>query len=59
MLMLIRDFVWEDTGDVVEFMFSSTVQPRVVGKEAQGSQLPLRVSPVQGLDSSDVNSGKS
>ncbi|ESK84361.1 cytochrome p450 [Moniliophthora roreri MCA 2997] len=45
--MLIRNFEFWDTGAEIETKFSATMQPRVVGKEAEGAQLPLKVTLVE------------
>ncbi|KAK7043905.1 hypothetical protein VNI00_008071 [Paramarasmius palmivorus] len=45
--MLIRNFEFWDTGVEIETKFSATMQPRVVGKEEEGAQLPLRVTLVE------------
>jgi len=44
-----RTFVFHDTGDVIESKFSATLQPRVVGREKEGCQLPVRVTFVSDL----------
>ena len=41
---LIKNFVLEDTGETIISQFSSTLQPRVKGKEHLGVQLPVRIS---------------
>ncbi|KAG9107088.1 hypothetical protein FRC07_008698 [Ceratobasidium sp. 392] len=40
----IRHFEFHDTGAMIKFRFANTLQPYVVGEEAKGGQLPLRVS---------------
>lgn len=44
MFTFIKNFVLEDAGEIIVPMFSTTLQPRVKGKEAQGVQLPVRIS---------------
>jgi hypothetical protein len=41
---IIKSFVLTDSGETIVPMFSTTLQPRVKGKEAQGVQLPVRIS---------------
>ena len=41
---VVKSFVLEDSGETIVPVFSSTLQPRVKGKEDQGVQLPVRVS---------------
>ncbi|KAG8732334.1 hypothetical protein FRC12_019331 [Ceratobasidium sp. 428] len=40
----IRHFEFHDTGATIKHRFANTLQPYVVGEEAKGGQLPLRVS---------------
>lgn len=40
----LRHFEFHDTGATVKAKFSATLQPYVVGEEAKGCQLPLRIS---------------
>ncbi|KAF8592546.1 cytochrome P450, partial [Ramaria rubella] len=44
MFTLIRNFIFEDTGAKIISRFSSTLQPRVVGKESEGIQMPIKVT---------------
>jgi hypothetical protein len=40
----IRNFEFHDTGVTIKHRFANTLQPYVVGEEAKGGQLPLRIS---------------
>ncbi|KJA16707.1 hypothetical protein HYPSUDRAFT_47076 [Hypholoma sublateritium FD-334 SS-4] len=42
--LLIRYFVFHDANVTIETKFSATMQPRVVGSEDEGAQLPLRIT---------------
>jgi len=44
--MLIHNFTLHDTPARIETKVSTTLQTRVVGREGEGAQLPLRVKPV-------------
>ncbi|QRV89858.1 cytochrome P450 family protein [Ceratobasidium sp. AG-Ba] len=44
----LRYFEFHDTGATISHRFANTLQPYVVGEEAKGNQLPLRVSLVGG-----------
>jgi hypothetical protein len=41
---IIRNFVLHNDNVIIENKHSSTLQPRVLGREKEGSQLPLRVT---------------
>jgi len=41
---LIRRFVFHDTGIKLEFRFVGSLQPRVIGREDEGVQLPIKMS---------------
>lgn len=41
--MLVRNFSFHDTKVTIEPKFSATMQPRIVGREEEGAQLPLRI----------------
>lgn len=41
---LVKDFSFCDTGDTIETRISTTYQTRVVGREHEGAQLPMKVS---------------
>ncbi|KZV92113.1 cytochrome P450 [Exidia glandulosa HHB12029] len=43
-MTLLRNFKFHDTGDMIQSKFSSTLQPRVIGREKEGCQLPVRVT---------------
>ena len=45
--MLVRHFVFHDTNVPIEPKFSATMQPRIVGREEEGAQLPLRITLVE------------
>lgn len=47
----IRAFEFEDVVPI-ETRFSATMQPRVIGKPEEGTQLPLRLRPVHELSRS-------
>lgn len=42
--LLIRYFAFHDANVTIETKFSATMQPRVVGSEDEGAQLPLRIT---------------
>ena len=42
--MLVRNFSFHDTNVTIEAKFSATMQPRIVGREEEGAQLPLRIT---------------
>jgi len=41
---LLRRFVFHDSGTKVEFKWVGSLQPRIVGQEDKGVQLPIRMS---------------
>jgi len=44
---MIRNFVFHDSDVQLEFKFCGSLQPRVIGRESEGVQIPIKISLVE------------